>query len=61
MSGVFVALELKMDEKAAIEPLQIHKLNKIEKAGGLALIVYPENWEEVYMELQELAGVIIEK
>lgn len=55
VSGVFVALELKMDEKAPIEPLQIHKLKRIEKAGGIALVVYPENWDEVYMQLQLLA------
>lgn len=57
VSGVFVALELKMSEKAPIEPLQIHKLRKIEKAGGMAFIVYPENWEDVYMQLEILANM----
>lgn len=55
VSGIFVALELKKDEKAPIEPLQIHKLKKIEQAGGVAFIVYPENWDEVYAQLQLLA------
>ena len=54
--GVFVALELKKDEKSKIDPLQVHKLKLIANAGGVAFVVSPENWEEVYAELLALAG-----
>ena len=52
LNGKFVALELKKDAKAPIGKLQVHILNLINDAGGLGLVVYPENWEEVFIELK---------
>jgi penicillin-binding protein-related factor A (putative recombinase) len=54
LNGRFIAIELKKDAISRIEPLQVHKLNKIEKSGGIALVVYPENWEESYEFLKSL-------
>lgn len=57
INGRFVALELKKDSKGhggAGEPLQKHTLSLILKAGGFAKVVYPENWQETYQELQDL-------
>jgi hypothetical protein len=55
INGVFIALELKKDENENPEPLQLHKLKLIERAGGKAYVVSPENWESVYQELLELS------
>lgn len=52
--GHFVALELKRAPNAKIDQLQLHKLDKIEEAGGLALVVNPENFEEVFKRLMDL-------
>lgn len=54
--GRFVALELKKSEKvaktkSAQSTLQGYILEKIRKAGGVAVIVYPENWLEIYGNL----------
>ena len=54
ISGVFVALELKVD--APIEPLQKHKLEKIAMCGGIAIVVTPENWDETYQFLRQIAN-----
>lgn len=55
IAGVFVALELKRDAKAPITALQKLKLERIAGAGGVARVVYPENWELVYNELKLLS------
>lgn len=54
--GNFVAIELKKDEKAKVEDLQEHKLQAIRFAGGHAVVAYPENWNEVLMEIRLMAG-----
>jgi hypothetical protein len=54
INGRFVALEIKRSESAPRSKIQIHVLGLIEKAGGLSLFVYPENWEEVKNKLNEL-------
>jgi hypothetical protein len=58
INGRFVALELKASKKGhggAGEKLQDYVLSKIEKHGGYARKVYPENWDEVYKELHSLS------
>lgn len=53
--GLFIALELKRDEKEKADPLQLHTLNKIEdKAHGIAYVVNPDNWPHIYKQLQEI-------
>jgi len=46
LKGHFVAIELKTDT-GIIEPLQVRKLLKINKAGGLGVVVSPTNWSIV--------------
>lgn len=55
VNGRFVALELKADKKARIDKLQIYTLKQIEKSGGVAIVTYPENWEETYKRLRNIA------
>ena len=51
IAGTFVAIELKKDEYARITELQQYKLDQIDRAGGVALIVTPESWNRVYSRL----------
>jgi hypothetical protein len=53
--GHFIALELKKDDRSKPTRLQRHILEKIEKAGGVSLVVSPENWERVYTALRDYA------
>ena len=55
LNGVFVAIELKKDAGAHIDKLQKYKLSQISQAGGIALVVHPENWETAYQFLQQIA------
>ncbi len=49
--GTFIALEFKASYKDKPTPLQKLKLKRINDAGGIALVVYPENEEEVLATL----------
>lgn len=51
LAGVFVALELKASATSKLRPLQEWKLAKIKAAGGIALVAYPENWQDVKQTL----------
>ena len=55
VNGMFVGLELKKSENEADDLLQEHKLSLINKAGGLGLKVYPENWQKVLTALVALS------
>lgn len=44
--GRFIALELKA-ENGKPTPLQIHEIEQIKKAGGVALILRPSGFEEL--------------
>lgn len=55
INGQFVALELKKDAKAPIDKLQLYNLEKIDFAGGTAVVVFPENWDEVYEDLKKIS------
>ncbi len=58
ISGRFCALELKKSEKDVGEKknkLQAYILKKIKNAGGYAVFLYPENFKEVYEELQKFS------
>lgn len=53
--GKFVALELKRCTKSKPDRLQEYTLNKIIDAGGIGLVVSPENWKETFNFLREIA------
>lgn len=55
VNGWFVALELKKDALEEPDPLQRHRLLNIVNSNGIAFVVYPENWEEIYAQLKKLA------
>ena len=60
LNGRFVALELKRNESEARRKtgkcrLQGHILFTIRNAEGFAEFCYPENWEEIFKELSEIA------
>ena len=47
INGRFIALELKKDEKEKANKLQEYVLHEIDKAGGIALVIHPTNFDEV--------------
>ena len=56
VNGMFVALELKRDEKAKASRLQAHTLQEINESGGIGVVVHPGNWAKVFCVLKTLAG-----
>jgi len=55
MDGLFVALELKKSFKEKMKgTLQELVLEKINGANGIALFVFPENWESVKTYLRAI-------
>jgi len=59
INGNFVAIELKVE--AALEHLQEYKLGLISEAGGIGIVVTPENWETTYEFLHMIAVDGLEK
>jgi len=55
VNGMFVGLELKKSDKEDEDLLQDHKLNLINKAGGLGLKASPENWNKILLTLTALS------
>lgn len=55
INSIFVALELKASEKAPVSALQNFFLDRISEAGGLAWVVFPENWSAIQEALDTLA------
>lgn len=55
VGGKFVALELKRSKRQRADPRQAYEIEKINTAGGSALVVHPENWPEVLGWLRTLA------
>lgn len=53
--GQFVAIEFKSSATAKVTKLQAYNLTKISDARGLAIVAYPENWEQVFTVLMNLA------
>lgn len=53
VDGVFFGLEWKKSAKEKPTPIQLEKLQGIREAGGIALVVCPENFEEVYQAIRE--------
>lgn len=57
IGGLYVGMELKRDLKSKPTKLQIYKLQKIEKAGGVAIVVAPETWDVAYAYLKALSEI----
>ena len=55
VNGIFVALELKRDSKAKTSKLQGYTIERINEAGGLAVVTSPENWAKVFGVLKTLS------
>ncbi len=53
MAGRFVALELK-DDGEEPRPLQLYKLDKVRRTGGVAIVASPSNWQAVTYLLAKL-------
>lgn len=51
--GRFVALELKA-EGGKLRKLQEYKLGQVEKAGGVAIVASPSNWDSIARIIQTL-------
>jgi hypothetical protein len=54
-AGRFVAIELKRSQEARIDPLQLYVLSEIDKAGGLAFVANPDNWQYIFETLRSLS------
>ncbi len=55
VNGMFVGLELKRAIGQKASPLQELNILKINKAGGWAVVVCPENWKIIYSRLEQIA------
>ena len=55
VNGHFVAFEVKA-EKGRVSKLQEYQMLEIEKAGGIAVAVYPKDWEDILQLLDLLQG-----
>lgn len=49
--GRFIAIEFKRGPEATISALQAHALEQVYKAGGDAIVMHPENWEDLFRVL----------
>lgn len=54
VNGFYVGLECKRDKNSRPTELQKYTIEKIRNAGGLAYVVHPDNWSEVYIEITRL-------
>lgn len=54
LSGVFVAIELKVGD-GKLDKLQDYKLQQIAACGGIAMVLTPENLDEMYSFLEQIA------
>lgn len=46
INGKFVAIEVKSSDGKPSE-LQLHNLRQIDAAGGIAILAYPEDWDNL--------------
>ena len=53
VNGYFVAIEVKADKGKPSE-LQYWNREKIREAGGISLIVYPNQWEDLKLLIDDL-------
>ena len=55
VNGRFVALELKKSSKDRPTKLQAHNLDKIKRAGGVAIVAAPDSFTEALSIISQLA------
>jgi hypothetical protein len=55
INGTFVGIELKKSMGDKADPLQRWNMQRIAGSGGVALLAYPENWDEVFQLLSDIA------
>lgn len=53
IKGKMIALELKT-EKGVADPLQLHRLTQVQRAGGYAAVVRPSNFHLILADLEAL-------
>jgi hypothetical protein len=53
VQGRFVAIELKKDKKEKLTRIQRYVMDKIQEAGGLTFVAYPENMDSVIREIEQ--------
>jgi hypothetical protein len=53
VNGRFVAIEVKGDG-GNVSPLQVYTIGKIKDSGGVAMVVYPENFEKFCKRIEEI-------
>lgn len=53
VNGYFVAIEVKA-QNGRPAPLQIHNRDAIRHSGGIAIIVYPDQWEDFKLLIDDL-------
>ena len=54
VNGRFVAIEVKGDG-GNVSPLQVYTLSKISVSGGIAMVVYPSQFEKFCRKIEEIA------
>ena len=52
-NGYFLAVELK-SSKGKVSELQNHQIEQIKKAGGIAMVLYPKDFDEFQFLINEL-------
>lgn len=55
VNGYFLAIEVK-GKGGRVSPLQRHQIQQIIKAGGDAMVSYPEDWEDLKAFILFLEG-----
>lgn len=55
INGSFIAFENKRSSAEKVTPLQKFTLEQIRICGGVTFHAHPENWDEIYSQLEELA------
>lgn len=54
--GLFIAIELKRGKKERPDNIQSYTLGQIrKKAHGVTYVAFPENWDEIFEELKNMA------
>lgn len=53
LNGYFIALELKAENGHPSE-IQLYQIDKIKKAGGIALLLYPKDFDKLKLICDEL-------
>lgn len=56
VNGYFVAIELKKDGSSKASAIQEWVLGRIQKSGGIGLVVSPDDWAGTFRMLVDLAS-----